>query len=123
MPGPISRRELLQSDISTCRVFAPRHFPLTLPSPPCSGERVVEDRVRGRCAIGLVIRLMSLCISSKFRSLGFTGPIAGKRHQFMKKAKLKVHIPNPHKGADISQPLLKEILREAGIRPEDWDKA
>ncbi len=53
-----------QSDISTCRVFAPRHFPLTLPSPPCSGERVVEDWVRGRCAIGPVMRLMSLCIAT-----------------------------------------------------------
>ncbi len=51
-----------QSDIITSRVFAPRHFPLTLPSPPNTGERVVEDRVRGRCAIGPVMRLMSLCI-------------------------------------------------------------
>ncbi len=54
------RSNSIQSDISTCRVFARRHFPLTLPSPPNktrSGVRVVEDRVRGRCAVGLVYDL------------------------------------------------------------------
>jgi predicted RNA binding protein YcfA (HicA-like mRNA interferase family) len=59
----------------------------------------------------------------KFRSLGFAGPIAGKRHQFMKKEKLKVRIPNPHKKADVSQALLKEILRQARISSAEWDKA
>jgi len=32
----------------------------------------------------------------KFRSLGFDGPYAGSRHQFMIKDQLKVRIPNPH---------------------------
>jgi predicted RNA binding protein YcfA (HicA-like mRNA interferase family) len=59
----------------------------------------------------------------KFRSLGFTGPISGRRHQFMKKGALKVRIPNPHRGGDISQSLLKEILRQAGISFEEWEKA
>jgi hypothetical protein len=31
----------------------------------------------------------------KFRSLGFTGPLSGGRHQFMKKGVLKVRIPKP----------------------------
>ncbi len=39
---------------------------------------------------------------SKFRSLGFVGPFSGGRHLFMKKAELKVRIPNPHRG-DISR--------------------
>lgn len=59
----------------------------------------------------------------KFHALGFAGPISGKRHQFMKKEKLKVRIPNPHKSGDISATLLKEILRQAGISPEEWEKA
>ncbi|MGH9905680.1 MAG: type II toxin-antitoxin system HicA family toxin [Pyrinomonadaceae bacterium] len=59
----------------------------------------------------------------KFHSLGFTGPFAGKRHQFMKKGQLKVRIPNPHKRGEISESLLKEILRQAVISPQAWDKA
>jgi len=58
----------------------------------------------------------------KFRNLGFDGPYSGGRHLFMRKASLKVHIPNPHKG-DISRSLVAEILRQAGISPTDWDDA
>ncbi len=59
----------------------------------------------------------------KFRRLGFTGPVAGERHQFMQRDQLKVRIPNPHKTGDISAALLKEILRQAGISPQEWDRA
>ena len=59
----------------------------------------------------------------RFRSLGFTGPISGGRHQFMEKGELKVRIPNPHKGGNIDWSLVKEILRQAGIKASDWDKA
>jgi predicted RNA binding protein YcfA (HicA-like mRNA interferase family) len=59
----------------------------------------------------------------KFRALGFTGPFAGKRHQFMKKAQLKVRIPNPHKRGTISESLLREILRQSGVSKHDWDRA
>jgi hypothetical protein len=34
----------------------------------------------------------------------------------------KIRIPNPHLG-DIDASLLKEILRQAGISYEEWDKA
>lgn len=57
----------------------------------------------------------------KFRALGFEGPYGGGRHPFMKKGKLKVHIPNPH-GGNIGIDLLKRILRQAGISEEDWLK-
>lgn len=57
----------------------------------------------------------------KFRELGFDGPYSGGRHLFMMKSKLKVHIPNPHKG-DISKYLVIEILRQAGISHKDWDE-
>jgi hypothetical protein len=39
----------------------------------------------------------------------------------MIKDKLKVHIPNPHRG-DISKHLVSEIIRQAGISPKEWDK-
>jgi len=58
----------------------------------------------------------------KFRKLGFDGPYSGGRHLFMIKGDKKVHIPNPHRG-DISKHLVAEILRQADISPEDWDKA
>jgi len=58
----------------------------------------------------------------RFRELDFSGPISGGRHQFMVKGELKVRIPNPHKGGDISDPLLNEILRQAGIEKKVWEK-
>jgi len=56
-----------------------------------------------------------------FRKLGFEGPYSGGRHLFMKKGALKVHIPSKHKG-DISAGLVNEILHQAGIDKEEWDK-
>ena len=38
---------------------------------------------------------------SRLRQLGFTGPYAGGKHEYMQRERLKVHIPNPHQG-DIS---------------------
>ncbi|OFW00475.1 MAG: hypothetical protein A3G20_07450 [Acidobacteria bacterium RIFCSPLOWO2_12_FULL_59_11] len=58
----------------------------------------------------------------KFRRLGFDGPYSGGRHLFMRKGRLKVHIPNPHRG-DISKHLVAEILRQAGISTNEWDEA
>lgn len=57
----------------------------------------------------------------KFRKLGFDGPFSGGRHLFMVKGILKIHIPNPHHG-DISKYLLAEILRQAKIDREQWNK-
>lgn len=57
----------------------------------------------------------------KFRQLGFDGPYSGGRHLFMIKNKLKIHIPNPH-GDDISKHLVAEILRQAEISNDDWNK-
>ena len=57
----------------------------------------------------------------KFRKLGFDGPYSGGRHLFMIKGDLKVRIPNLHR-RDISKHLITEILRQAGISTEKWDK-
>lgn len=56
----------------------------------------------------------------KFRKLGFDGPYSGGRHLFMVKNRLKVRIPNLHRG-DISKHLVTEILRQARISPKEWD--
>jgi len=57
----------------------------------------------------------------KFRDFGFEGPFSGGRHQFMIRGSQKIRIPNPHAG-DIDVSLLKEILRQAGISSQEWDK-
>jgi predicted RNA binding protein YcfA (HicA-like mRNA interferase family) len=54
-------------------------------------------------------------------SLGFSGPFSGNRHSFMKKENFKLRVPNPHK-SDISKSLLSEILRQAGISANEWNK-
>lgn len=52
------------------------------------------------------------------RALGWEGPVSGGKHEFMVKGTRKVRIPNPHKG-DISGPMVKEILSQAGITEEE----
>lgn len=59
----------------------------------------------------------------KFRNLGFNGPYSGGKHQYMVKGKLKIRVPNPHKSGDITESLLHEILRQAEISKEEWNKA
>ena len=59
----------------------------------------------------------------KFRALGYAGPFSGGKHQFMKRGRKKIRIPNPHGKADINVSLLKEILKQAGIKDSEWDAA
>ena len=54
------------------------------------------------------------------RDLGFDGPYAGGKHQFMIKGDITLTVPNPHKG-DIGRELLSRILRQAGISRTDWE--
>jgi predicted RNA binding protein YcfA (HicA-like mRNA interferase family) len=58
----------------------------------------------------------------RFRQLGFSGPFSGGRHQFMVKGDLKIRIPNPHGSGDVSDALVNEILRQAGISKEEWEQ-
>ena len=55
------------------------------------------------------------------RRLGFTGPFAGGRHEFMQKGGLSLSIPNSH-GTDIGPSLLRQILRQAGIGRDEWER-
>ena len=54
------------------------------------------------------------------RQLGFDGPYPGGRHERMTRGAVQVPIPNPHEG-DISQPLLLNILKQAGISRSEWE--
>jgi predicted RNA binding protein YcfA (HicA-like mRNA interferase family) len=58
----------------------------------------------------------------KFRSLGYSGPFSGGKHQFMIKGSQKIRISNPHI-EDIGPSLLKEILLQAGISSQEWGTA
>jgi len=58
----------------------------------------------------------------KLKGLGFRGPYSGGRHQFMARGALKVRIPNPHKSQDITDSLLNEVLRQAGIPRSEFDR-
>jgi predicted RNA binding protein YcfA (HicA-like mRNA interferase family) len=56
------------------------------------------------------------------RRLGFEGPFAGGKHEFMRRANLVLTIPNPHRG-DIGPKLLAILLRQAGISRARWERA
>src|ERR1035438_1166491 len=51
------------------------------------------------------------------RRLGYSGPYAGGRHEFMLWGGISVTIPNPH-GSDIGPNLLSKVLRQAQVSPE-----
>lgn len=59
---------------------------------------------------------------AKLRALGFSGPFAGHRHEFMLRSRYRLPIPNPHESA-ISGPLLTRLLSQAGITEQEWDNA
>jgi len=58
----------------------------------------------------------------QFRSLDFNGSYSGGKYQFVVKGKLKIRVQNPHKSEDISDSLLHEILRQAGISKNEWNR-
>jgi len=59
----------------------------------------------------------------KLKRLGFAGPFAGTKHEFMSApGKANIRVPNPHEG-DISVDLLSRILRDNHIDRDDWINA
>ena len=54
------------------------------------------------------------------RRLGYTGPYAGGRHEFMLRDLASVTIPTPH-GSDIGPNLLAKVPRQAGISRDEWE--
>ena len=57
-----------------------------------------------------------------FRKLGFSGPFAGGKHEFLIRGDLTLTLPNPHQ-ADIGRDLLARILRQANIDRASWERA
>ena len=57
---------------------------------------------------------------SRLRQLGFEGPFAGGKHQFMLGRGRRLTLPNPHLG-DIGPALLVRILRQAGVSRDEWE--
>ena len=55
------------------------------------------------------------------KQLGFEGPFSGGKHQYMLKDDLTLTIPNPHQ-SDIDKPLLLKVIKQAGIKIQDWIK-
>ncbi|MCX6621583.1 MAG: type II toxin-antitoxin system HicA family toxin [Acidobacteria bacterium] len=57
------------------------------------------------------------------RTLGFRGPYAVSRHQFMVRGDATLRIPNPHQG-DIGTGLLPRLLKQAAMvaRRERWPR-
>ena len=56
------------------------------------------------------------------RAAGFNGPHFGRRHQVMVRGDLSIRIPNPHAG-DIRRNLLADILRQARMSREEWERS
>lgn len=58
----------------------------------------------------------------RMRELGWAGPyLRGKHMGMVRHDGRRVIIPNPH-GGDIDWSLMKRILQQAGIDPQDWDR-
>jgi hypothetical protein len=57
----------------------------------------------------------------RMRVLGWEGPESGKRHGAMRKGTHTVPIPNPH-SADLDWTLVKRILKQADIDPDEWER-
>ena len=59
----------------------------------------------------------------RLRSLGWSGPYSGAKHQHMAKGNVQLTIPNPHGGREIGVNLLKIVLDEAEISRDRWFNA
>ena len=57
----------------------------------------------------------------KLKSLDFEGPFSGGKHLFMIKGDLRLTISNPHR-QDIGVDLLERILKQGGIRMDEWNQ-
>ena len=55
----------------------------------------------------------------KLKRLGFEGPLAGGKHQWMRRGAFRLTIPNPHGGA-IDPGFVRRLLRQAGISVNEW---
>lgn len=65
--------------------------------------------------------LKSRQVVRKLRKLGYEGPYPGGRHMRMINRETGQIIPIPmHGGKDVSVGLIRAIIRQIGITPEEW---
>ena len=57
------------------------------------------------------------------RALGFAGPFTGTgaHPEYMIRHGRRVRLPNPHRG-DIGPNLLRDLLKQAGVSREEWER-
>jgi len=55
------------------------------------------------------------------REVGFDGPYVGGAHQYMVRRQVRLALPDPHHD-DIGRDLLVQILRQAGVAREEWER-
>ncbi len=60
-------------------------------------------------------------LTDYIRAAGWEGPYHKGTHPFLVKNEVRLTIPNPHRG-DINWSLTKQVLRQAGITSDEWDK-
>ena len=58
----------------------------------------------------------------RLSKLGFEGPFAGGRHEFMARETRRLVLPDPHR-SDIGVALLSRLLKQADISADDWESA
>ena len=56
----------------------------------------------------------------RLKELGFEGPFAGGRHEFLVRGQLRLTLPNPHQ-SEIGKDLLSRILRQANVSRDEWE--
>ena len=67
--------------------------------------------------------LKPIQVIRKLRKLGFVGPYPGGRHARMVHPETGKIIPIPmHKGKDVGVGLIRAIIREVGVTPEEWNR-
>jgi predicted RNA binding protein YcfA (HicA-like mRNA interferase family) len=64
--------------------------------------------------------LKSRDLINKLRTLGFEGPFAGGRHSRMVHFETGQVIPIPIHNKEVSVGLIREIIRQVDITPEQW---
>ena len=57
----------------------------------------------------------------RLRAAGWEGLYQKGPHAYMAKDRRKIAVPNPH-GSDLDWTLVKRILEQAGITPEEWER-
>jgi hypothetical protein len=55
------------------------------------------------------------------RKLGFAGPFAAARHEFMLREDRTLTLPYPHQ-ADLGTAYLIRIITASGLAREDWER-